>query len=148
MPVIATVMSERSETDAQLLLELQPSGEGIILLVEDDDHIAKLITLILGRSRRRVVRARDFAGGLALFAEHRANVDLLIVDSLLPDGDGGQLCQQLRSERPYLPVLLTSGRDQTKASTLHKGGATVFLPKPFLPADVERKVASLLGVLA
>lgn len=148
MPALPAAMVKPADFDAQLLLGLQPSSDGVILLVEDDDQIASLITLILGRVKRRVLRARDCASGLELFEEYRPEIDLVIVDSLLPDGDGGQLCQQLRSERPKLPVLLTSGRDQSRLASLMKGGATAFLPKPFLPTDVERNIAGLLSLTA
>ena len=141
-------MVKPTETDSQLLLSLQPSSDGLSLLVEDDDQIASLITLILGRVHRRVLRARDCSSGLKLFEEHRPGIDLVIVDSLLPDGDGGLLCHQLRAERPNLPVLLTSGRDQSRLASLMKGGATAFLPKPFLPTDVERNIVGLLTVNA
>jgi len=146
MPASPAVLANSSDSDAQLLLGLRPSENGVILLIEDDDHIAGLITLILGRVNRRVLRARDCETGMQLFNDHRPSIDLVIVDSMLPDGEGGQLCQQLRAERPHLPVLLTSGREQARIATLIKGGATAFLPKPFLPADVERNVAGLLGV--
>lgn len=148
MPATPAARSSSAETDVQLLLGLQPSAHGIILLVEDDDHIAGLISLILGRTHHRVMRARDCAGGLQLFDRHRSGIDLVIIDSLLPDGDGSQLCQQFRDARPKLPVLLTSGRDQSRLPILMKGGATAFLPKPFLPADVERNVAGLIGITA
>lgn len=144
MPALPAAMVTPAESDMQLVLGLQPSADGVILLIEDDDQIASLIALILGRVKRRVLRARDCAGGLELFEQHRPGIDLVIVDSLLPDGDGAQLCQQLRAARPKLPVLLTSGRDQTRLTTLMKGGATAFLPKPFLPTDVERNIAGLL----
>ncbi len=146
MPASPAVLAKSSDSDAQLLLGLRPSENGVILLIEDDDHIAGLISLILGRVNRRVLRARDCETGLQLFNDHRPSIDLVIVDSLLPDGEGGHLCQQLRAARPHLPVLLTSGREHTLIGTLIKGGATAFLPKPFLPADVERNVAGLLGV--
>jgi DNA-binding response OmpR family regulator len=146
MPASSAVLAKSSDSDSQLLLGLRPSENGVILLIEDDEHIAGLITLILGRVNRRVLRARDCETGRQLFNDHRPSIDLVIVDSMLPDGEGGQLCQQLRAERPHLPVLLTSGREHARVAALIKGGATAFLPKPFLPADVERNVAGLLGV--
>ncbi len=146
MPASPAVLAKSSDSDSQLLLGLRPSENSLILLIEDDDHIAGLILLILGRVNRRVLRARDCETGLQLFNNHRPSIDLVIVDSLLPDGEGSLLCQQLRAARPHLPVLMTSGREQTRIASLIKGGATAFLPKPFLPADVERNVAGLLGV--
>lgn len=119
----------------------------VVLIVEDNDTVAGLLTHILARVRRRVVRARSGAECLALFAEHRRELGLVILDCKLPDMEGVSLCRELRKENAALPVLLTSGRDYSRDGVLDTAGATAFLPKPFRPADVELKVTTLLGAI-
>lgn len=121
----------------------------MVLLVEDDDIVARLIVHILARVRRRVVRARDGAECLRLFAAHAPEIGLAILDCRLPDTEGARLCEELRRRAPGLPVLLTSGRDHAReAEAAEMGGATAFLAKPFRPVDVEGKVAALFDATA
>lgn len=119
----------------------------VVLLVEDDDTIAGLVTHILQRARRRVVRARDGAECMRLFAASADSIGLVILDCRLPDADGPGLCRQLRGLVPDLPVLLTSGRDVARMGTDAAAGATAFLPKPFRPVEMERQVAALLNTI-
>jgi two-component system cell cycle sensor histidine kinase/response regulator CckA len=116
-----------------------------VLLVEDDDSLSRLFALILERSNLRVVRAGDGVECLRLFEENRSDVAVVLMDCTLPDAHGGSLCHQLRQAVPNLPILLTSGRKQEALhGLLAADGPTGFLPKPFLPSDVIRKVRDLL----
>jgi DNA-binding response OmpR family regulator len=115
----------------------------LVLLVEDDDTIAGLVTHILQRAHRAVIRARDGAECVRIFQENASLIGLVILDCRLPDADGLTLCRQMRGIVPDLPVMFTSGRDQTKLAE-NETGSTAFLPKPFRPVDVERQVNALL----
>ena len=70
-----------------------------VVVVEDDDHIADLVALYLGRARVPVAWAGRADEGLALVAEHR--LALAVVDIGLPGGvDGLELCRRLRRDSP------------------------------------------------
>lgn len=116
------------------------------MLVEDDDTIASLVTHILRRSGRPVLRASDGAGCVKLVREHRDGFALVILDCRLPDMDGAVLCRELREMVPNLPVLMTSGKNQPMEK-VRAAGATAFLAKPFRPTDVERQVTTLIGAI-
>lgn len=123
--------------------------EGSILLVEDEDSLAELLTCLLRRINVRVLRAADGAEARKLFADNRSGITLAFVDCHLPDVEGGELCMELRQTVPDLPLLLTSGRDQRAlAAKLAAGGPCDFLPKPYMPADVMHRVRSMLGAAA
>jgi DNA-binding response OmpR family regulator len=123
--------------------------EGAVLLVEDEDSLAELLTHLLARLKIRVLHAADGAQAVRLFAEHRATISLAFVDCTLPDMAGGDLCQGFRAEMPGLPLLLTSGRDQRALeAALAPGGPCQFLPKPYMPADVMHRVKALLAPAA
>ena len=116
-----------------------------ILLVEDDESLANLFTLLLQRSGLVVRHARNGAECRSLFAAHQASIALLVMDCGLPDTHGGTLSHELRVAVPQLPVLLTSGRQQgALLALLAADGPTGFLPKPFFPAEVARQVRSLV----
>lgn len=116
------------------------------MLVEDEDSLAELLFHVLGRMKLQVLRASDGAQALQLFVDHRETIALAFVDCHLPDVCGGDLCATLRALAPGLPLLITSGRDQRALeSSLASGGPTGFLPKPYMPADVIRRVNGLLA---
>lgn len=127
----------------------EPRPANTVLLVEDNDSLASLFSVLLGRCNLRVLRARDGAGCLRIFAEHSAAITLVLMDCNLPDAHGGSLCHRLRAVVPGLPVLLTSGRKQEAVrALLAADGPTGFLAKPFLPSDAVREVRALLDQMA
>jgi DNA-binding response OmpR family regulator len=122
---------------------------GAVLLVEDDESLADLLKHLLARMKIRVLHASTGAGAVTMFAEHRATVALAFVDCHLPDSEGGELCQKLRSIGPGLPLLLTSGRDQRALETVFAAtGPCSFLAKPYMPAEVMGRVKSMLAKTA
>src|SRR5437867_4131900 len=80
----------------------------LILLVEDDEMIATLVKQVIERIQWRVLLAGDGAECDRLMAQHGASIALALVDCGLPDIEGAELCERLRSSQPGLPVLLTS----------------------------------------
>lgn len=121
--------------------------EGVVLLVEDEDSLAELLTHLLARIKVSVLRAADGAQATRLFAEHRTRIALAFVDCHLPDADGGELCEELRAAAPGLPLLLTSGRDKRGLEAhFAAGGPCQFLAKPYMPAEVMHRVTALLTV--
>ncbi len=123
----------------------EPLPPRAILLVEDDDAVAGLIGMILGRSGHTVVRARSCAEGLRCFRTEGDRVALAIVDAGLPDGDGALIGRRLRELAPSLPVLLTSGRDRSRFAASCADPRVGYLAKPFRPAEVATAVGRLLG---
>jgi PAS domain S-box-containing protein len=82
---------------------------GSVLLVEDDDEVASLVTEMLGELGYRVTRAASAQGALGALADERA-VDLVFSDVLMPGAMNGiALAREIRRRRPHMPILLTSG---------------------------------------
>lgn len=124
-----------------------PSAEGaLVLLVEDDACVADVIAHMLTRHGCRVLRAGDGVQAAQHFARHEREVAVVILDCGLPDIDGVSLCRVFRKLAPNLPIILTSGWDSAPAQAMTSVGPTVFLQKPFFPAEVVKIVSSLLKV--
>lgn len=123
-----------------------PARRDLILLVEDDEMVSMLIARVLERMNWRVIRADEGAASERLVAQHGPAIAFAFVDCGLPDTEGAVLCERLRAALPGLPLLLTSGREQSGlVQTLETDGPTAFLPKPFLPTDVMRHVQALMA---
>lgn len=117
--------------------------KGTILAVEDHRGMALLIATELGALDYEVVRAFTFADGLN---QIRTRVfDLYIINSVLPDGSGIELCKQIRASNPKAPIILTSGGDHKKEfSEAKAAGVNCILSKPYKPATLGKMVTRLL----
>jgi two-component system phosphate regulon response regulator OmpR len=115
-----------------------------VLAVEADADVGRLLDLVLGLA--------GYAGRVApTLGEARwqlglARYDLVLVDLVLPDGDGLQLCREVRAADPTVPIITVSadvgpqGRDQAVAA-----GAAHVLPSPLNPETLERVIRISLG---
>ena len=122
--------------------------EGYVLVVEDEESLAELLGHLLSRLGVRVLAAGDGKTALSLFEQHGGAIVLAFVDCNLPDIQGAKLCEKMRLLSPGLPLLLTSGRNQDALEeALKAGGPCEFLPKPYLPTEVLRRVTALLAAI-
>jgi two-component system cell cycle sensor histidine kinase/response regulator CckA len=87
------------------------TGAETILLVEDEQTVREVTAEILGLAGYRVLVAESPRKAQQVWEAHRTEIDLLLTDLVMPDGSGHDLADQLRKERPLLPVLLMSGYD-------------------------------------
>jgi len=123
-----------------------PSPRDAVLLVEDNGTIAELIHSIMEVVGLRVIWCEDGAGALRRFAQHRAEIALVLVDCRLPDGDGRDFCLRLLHEEPGLPVLVTSGSASGRGvAPLIPSPRVQYLAKPYAPAHLIARVRSLLA---
>jgi signal transduction histidine kinase/CheY-like chemotaxis protein len=106
-----------------------------LLLVEDNESLGEVTAALLGSYGYHVVRARHAADALARIAEPGVTFDVVLSDVVMPgDMDGLELAQQLRDERPGLPVVLISGYSAALSNT-HD---FEMLYKPYSPQDLVR----------
>ncbi len=91
--------------------EIAPTGhQELILTVEDEESVRAILSILLNRYGYRVLRARTGPEALTLWRSHRQEIALLLTDMVLPGGmSGADVIQQLRAERPDLPVIIASG---------------------------------------
>ena len=114
-----------------------------ILLVEDDKMMGRLVTLQLERDHyvvERVDSAKD-----ALFNLRVHDYDLVILDWMLPDQTGLDVCRTYRSAGGKLPILMLTAKNEAhdKVSALDTG-ADDYLVKPFVPEELSARVRALL----
>lgn len=108
----------------------------LILVVDDEAVIRTLVRAILSASGYRVETASDGAEGLAKLAEIGEQLSLVILDLSMPVMNGEEVLTEIRKSWPTLPVLVSSGYNDSLASgRLAKDTRLGFLPKPF---DVDQ----------
>jgi DNA-binding response OmpR family regulator len=119
-----------------------------ILAVDDDERILKLMEQILQARKYRVITAVTGREALAKVREHMP--DLVVLDGMLPEVHGFEICRQLKtSERfRHIPVVLVSAVHtgwRFAADVKEKYGADDYLEKPFENAEFLRRVETLLN---
>lgn len=114
-----------------------------VLVVEDDESIALGLEMNLGAEGYRVITATDGEHGLAL--ARAGDVDLLILDVMLPKLNGFELLRTLRSERRMVPIIMLSARgaEMDKVMGLELG-AEDYITKPFSLAELLARVKAVL----
>jgi DNA-binding response OmpR family regulator len=114
-----------------------------VLIVEDDAHIADLLTLHLKDEALSVQHAADGLAGMRLLDQ--GPWDLLILDLMLPGVDGLEICKRARATTRYVPIIIISAR----SSEVHRIlglelGADDYLAKPFSMLELVARVRALL----
>jgi DNA-binding NtrC family response regulator len=114
-----------------------------ILLVDDEPAIADWLRIVLEGEGYDVGVAGDTVSAIGQMTEREFS--LALVDLVLPDGDGLQLLQQLKSKDPAIEVIIMTGHSSiSKAVEATKQGAFYFVAKPFDSAEMITLVAKAL----
>jgi DNA-binding response OmpR family regulator len=113
-----------------------------ILVVEDEPDIATIFRMLFGSAGHAVAHAAELAAARDLL-ERGPAPDLVILDVLLPDGDGVDLCREIKTRVPPAPVVVITA-DASASERAAAAGADLVLVKPFDPDDLEAQVERLL----
>lgn len=144
LPVLGEKKSKSPEKAE--LATLQLGGEGVILLVEDDDVVRRFTERVLKKNGYTVISAGNVQEAVEIFSQEKEKLDLLLSDVVLPDGTGVKLADSLLKEKPQLPVLFTSGysHDTIGLQAALREKDYLFLPKPYGVKDLLLAVRSVL----
>ena len=116
-----------------------------ILVVDDESNIVELAVLYLEQEGFRVLSAADGASALEIIA--RQPPALLVLDLMLPEVDGWEVCRRLRSGKvaPDLPIIMLTARDDDVDKIVGlELGADDYVTKPFNPRELVARVKAIL----
>ena len=113
-----------------------------ILLIEDDPRLAEMVSEYLGEAGFRVAVAAEGRAGLERLA--REPYDALVLDLMLPDMDGLEVCRQLRATSTTPVLMLTARGDAMDRVVGLEMGADDYLPKPFEPRELLARLRAIL----
>lgn len=119
-----------------------PSIQDKILVADDDESIVELITLYLRKNGFEVITARDGVDALRKIAQH--SPDLVVLDIMMPEKDGWEVCREIR-QRYRLPVIMLTARSEDYDKILGlELGADDYITKPFNPRELVARVRAVL----
>ena len=113
-----------------------------ILIIDDDQALTRMVAEYLSGGRMSVTATESASTGLAMVRRDR--FDALVLDVMLPDGDGFDLCRQIRSELDIPILMLTARGEDTDRIVGLELGADDYLPKPFNPRELQARLRAIL----
>jgi PAS domain S-box-containing protein len=124
-----------------------PVGRGeLILVVDDEDAIRQITKGTLETFNYRVVVAADGTEAVALYAQQRDEIKLVITDMMMPFMDGPATIRALQRLNPQVKIIAASGLGaQDKAAEATALGVRLFLPKPYTAEKLLKALAQVLG---
>ena len=113
-----------------------------VLMIEDDESLAEMVAEYLGTFGMEVTARSDAAGGMELLLKEP--FDALILDVMLPDLDGFEVCRRVRAQSDIAILMLTARGDEMDRIVGLELGADDYLPKPFNPRELAARLRAVL----
>lgn len=114
-----------------------------VLVVDDDPALRQLLADYLNRHGYDTLLAADATDMVARIQRYAP--DLVVLDRMLPDGDGAEACRRLREQGEDIPVILLTGRDETVDRVVGlEAGADDYVGKPFDPRELLARIEAVL----
>ncbi len=115
-----------------------------VLIAEDEANIRELVAINLRRAGYEVTEAGDGVQALALYHEHNGDFDVVLLDIMMPNLDGLEVCKQLRALSDKVGIIMLTAKTQEldKVSGLLMG-ADDYITKPFSPSELTARVDSV-----
>jgi two-component system cell cycle sensor histidine kinase/response regulator CckA len=120
-------------------------GQGTILLVDDEDMIIDVGQKMLESIGYKVLIAQRGSDALDVYRKHKDEIDLIILNMIMPEMSGEEIYEQLRNIDARVNVLLSSGYSiNGQAKEILDRGCNGFIQKPYSLKDLSIKVRELL----
>lgn len=113
-----------------------------ILIVDDEPHIVELVKLYLGNEGFHVESANSGRSALSKFAEVQPS--LIVLDLMLPELDGWEVCRQIRRDSQVPIIMLTARSEDIDKIVGLEIGADDYLTKPFNPRELVARIKAIL----
>ena len=121
------------------------AGRGTVLVADDEEETLLATEMMLGELGYEVLKANGGQEAVRLYRENAAGIDLVAIDMVMPDLNGSETYEQLRTVNPAVKVLLMSGFSQSRmVEELLETGCAGFLQKPFDTHTLSLKIHELL----
>jgi two-component system, cell cycle sensor histidine kinase and response regulator CckA len=122
------------------------SGQGTVLIVDDEKPVLEVGAEMLKAIGYKVFQAQNGNTAIDLYKEYRDQIDLVILDMIMPDLGGGQIFDLLKEINPSVTVILSSGYSiEGRATDIMNRGCKGFIQKPFSMEELAEKIKSVIN---
>jgi two-component system, cell cycle sensor histidine kinase and response regulator CckA len=136
-----------AEVHSERKAAVRRKRKGTILLMDDEEVIRELGRDILEVYNYNVLLASHGNEGLEIFSKHKDNIQLVILDMVMPGKSGTHVFRELRAAKSDVRVLIASGYGQEEYfHEIFQSGSVGFLQKPFLSSDLIHKIDETLNL--
>jgi PAS domain S-box-containing protein len=124
-----------------------PRGDGeLILVVDDEDYIRETTKMSLETYDYKVLIANDGIEAIALYAEHKADINVVLIDIMMPSMDGITAIRTLQKINPDVKIIAVSGLSSNSHIAEAVGtNVNTFLPKPYTSEELVKNVQTVLS---
>jgi PAS domain S-box-containing protein len=120
-------------------------GRGVILLIDDEKPVLEVASAMLTSIGYTTLKANSGLQGIETYREQQSRINLVILDMIMPDMNGGEVFDRLKEINPGVTVLLSSGYSiDGRATDILNRGCKGFIQKPFGMDDLAEKINSIL----
>ncbi len=124
-----------------------PAKQATVLVVDDEYNIRSMMKEIMESSGLRVLTAGDGRAGLDIYQRHKKDIDLIIMDIIMPIMDGRTAFNEIRKINPKQKIFIISGYvEQKDLQDMLDKGAVGYLHKPFQVKEIVEKVQEILHI--
>jgi two-component system cell cycle sensor histidine kinase/response regulator CckA len=124
--------TDKTPQDIQPRPEYLMKGSETILLIDDEHYILEVGRLMLKGLGYKILTANCGRAGIEIFTAHQSEIDMVVLDIIMPDIGGAEVFERIRRKAPHIKVLLSSGYNvDFQASDLLEKGCNGFIQKPF-----------------
>jgi len=141
LPAIETEVKEKLAEPPPVEM---PSGEGTILVIEDEEMVMNVTRAVLVRLGYRILEAKTGREAIEISKTFDGQIDLALLDIKLPDISGDQVYPLIMEARPNMKVIVFSGYSIDTARTILDAGAQDFIQKPFSVEKLSQKLRKIL----
>jgi PAS domain S-box-containing protein len=137
--------SEKKAQRTVKTVEQYIKGTGTVLMVDDEDALREVGQELLTAMGYRVLVARDGKEAVEVYRKNWHDIDLVLLDMIMPNMGGGEAYDCMREINPDIKVLLSSGYSvDGEAGEILKRGCRGFIQKPFKVSELSRKIKEIL----
>ncbi|OME92376.1 hypothetical protein BK123_17065 [Paenibacillus lautus] len=116
-----------------------------VLLVDDETRIRTILRMYLELEGFIVEEAPSGIEAIQRYWENHANYDLIVLDWLLPDMNGIEVCKYMKQTQPDIPILMLSGRSEERDRIEgFEAGADDYVIKPFSPREIVLRIQNMI----
>ncbi|MFZ0131212.1 MAG: PAS domain S-box protein [Desulfobacterales bacterium] len=121
------------------------NGQGVVLLVEDEETVLQVNTRMLRRLGYTVIEAADGCAAVDLFKLHGSRIQLVILDMIMPGMGGAEVFERIKQINPAVKVLISSGCDiKEQAPRILRKGCDGFIQKPYGLDELSNKISHIM----